>query len=59
VDKWQKKLREEAPMWRLLGEACGAFFNSFFLGGTFLETSFKGDRSLFSYGLQGLKFYTF
>jgi len=52
VDKWQKNLGEEAPMWHLLGVACGVFFNSFSLGDTFLEASFKGYRPLFLIGFK-------
>jgi len=42
VDKWQKKLGEEASMWHLLGVSCGAFS----------KISFKGDHSLFLMGFK-------
>jgi len=48
----QKKLGEEAPIWRLLGVSRGAFLALFFLGGTFLEASFKGSRSLVLMGFK-------
>jgi len=34
-------------MWHLPRVACGAFLDPFFLGNTFLKTSFKGNRPLF------------
>jgi len=39
-------------MQHLFGVAFGAFLESFFLGGTFLETSFKGDCPLFLMGFK-------